>query len=217
MLFLYILSLGPRGPDIRTGISITGCVAQAIYAPLPSRSHQRTMLSRIIDFFTPLKYDSFILLLLSPNHSHFVHLVPEEPGIVEYSRSSSSDPTRLHRFPRGVSPGSRELLGELEINVTEGDSLRDAILRMIDHIEEAYKADTASIGDTLGDTTAGVEPRLRYCEHSLRRGFSAMPEGRQDKERAGAIPNVYPVELVRISRSKPGRIWGDSAMTSFPH
>ncbi|KAL6310211.1 hypothetical protein BKA93DRAFT_754793 [Sparassis latifolia] len=177
------------------------------------------MLANLLAFLNPSRsrHDSFILLIRSSG-VNCVHLVPEEPGVVEQFSAYSGSTNRLPPLSRTVtSIQSGEPLGELEVRVTEGESLPTAVQRLSDHVRGAYDAGSATVGvDKVAEIDAD-EARLHQCERALRQGFRAMAEEGHGNDGAGAAPVKYTVELARISRSRPGRIWDDSMLTSFPH
>ena len=177
------------------------------------------MLSNLLGFFSSdrARHDSFILFIGSPR-VECVHLVPEDPGVVEIFGAYTDRTDRPPALPRTVtSIQSREPLGELEVRVTEGESRFDALERLRDHVKKAYATSSTIIGDDEATGVDADEMRLDQCKHALIQGYRCMVKEGHNKSTTGALPAKYVVELARISRSRPGRIWDESMMTSFPH
>ncbi|KZT03196.1 uncharacterized protein LAESUDRAFT_729456 [Laetiporus sulphureus 93-53] len=177
------------------------------------------MLSNLLGFFSSYRahHNSFILIIGS-SRVECIHLVPEEPGVVEMFGSYSGRTDRPPPLPRTItSIQSREPLGELEVRVTEGESLFAALERLRDYVKKAYNACSTIIGDDKATGVDADELRLDQCKHALIQGFRSLVEEGHNKSTTGALPAKYMVELARISRSRPGCIWDESMLTSFPH
>ncbi|OJD12997.1 hypothetical protein AJ78_06490 [Emergomyces pasteurianus Ep9510] len=175
------------------------------------------MFNNILKQLSKPQHDSYVMLIVSPEPARYqtaIHIVPEDPSIIE--RTQSTPP----RLPHSVSVRSRVPLGNLTTGILKGQDFTDALKQLTELVRKAYDDITAnSKNDVLVSSDAvndSNEKILRRCEHALRQGFSLMMASEQ-KQEPRAAPRVYAVDLARISRSRPGRIWDDSMMTSFPH
>ncbi|KAI0791989.1 hypothetical protein C8Q75DRAFT_805035 [Abortiporus biennis] len=173
-------------------------------------------------------YDSIILLIHRPLSGYTCfHPVPEEVDVVEEFTTYSGTPTASLRLPSSVKAIiSREVLGEIAVRATDGESFTDVSNKLADYIRRFYTVDTETGCDDLGSIGKCAESsgfgegkqNLQRSEQALGEGFNSIvrENEKQQSEGSGALPIKYTVELVRISRKHPGRVVDDSDLTSFP-
>ncbi|KAK2866810.1 hypothetical protein FQN49_003513 [Arthroderma sp. PD_2] len=165
--------------------------------------------------FSNPQYHSYALLILPPGlspkrHLTYIRLTSEHPGIIE--KGDCPRPT----FPRGVSIKSREPLGRLAVQVTEGQSFEDAIKELTEVIQEAYDDDAADLkGDATisNDAINNRNKILRRSGSALRQGFSRMMMSEKTPQ-AGS--QLYTVDLALLSKPKPGPIL-DLLLVTIPY
>ncbi|KAK2880086.1 hypothetical protein FQN49_000600 [Arthroderma sp. PD_2] len=164
--------------------------------------------------FSKPRHDSYALLILSPGRKSltYIHIVPEDPDIIE--EGCCCPPT----FPRCVSIQSRVPLGNLTVRITEGQEFEIVTHQLKELVKNAYNDDDTADPKDDGagppsDASNCINEALCRSERALRQGFSAIVAS---EETPRAAPQLYAVELVRLSKTKPGRIWDDTNPTSFP-
>ncbi|KAI0792001.1 hypothetical protein C8Q75DRAFT_890162 [Abortiporus biennis] len=161
-------------------------------------------------------YDSVLLLInRSPSGYSFIHPVPEDSEVVEEFTKYSGNPSASLTLPGAVKAiRSREELGSIVVRVTEGETFADVSSRLALYVKRLYNADVEA---GAGGADEGMQ-KLERSERALRQGFKAIVEENEKRqsEGSGALPVKYNVELIRISRKKPGRIVDDTDLTSFP-
>ncbi|KIJ36258.1 hypothetical protein M422DRAFT_261400 [Sphaerobolus stellatus SS14] len=84
---------------------------------------------------------------------------------------------------------------------------------LVEYIEVAYRAaGSPPHGDSVPAPVETDEGQLHQCEGALQEAFHVMVDERRDS--TARIGQMVPVELVRVTRKKPGPILNGSELTS---
>ncbi|KKZ61063.1 hypothetical protein EMCG_00641 [[Emmonsia] crescens] len=137
------------------------------------------MFNNIFKQLSKPQHDSYVMLIVSPEPARYqtaIHIVPEDPSIIERTRSA---PPRL---PRSVSVRSRVPLGNLTTGILEGQDFTDALKQLTQLVRKAYDDITAnSKNDVLVSSDAvndSNEKILCRCEHAFRQGFRQVSKSK---------------------------------------
>ena len=165
------------------------------------------MLSRLRDMLAGTanpSYPSAVLILEAASTTTYVlHVVPENSAIerVQYMR-----PGATHFRYGGSIERSREQLGTVLLHVGDGDTP-----------DKFFTAVSVQATRLLREKAATQESGTITVDEALRYAALSNLHEREGREPPVNAAQSYPVFLVRIYRSQPGKIMTDLEPTSISH
>lgn len=166
------------------------------------------MLSRLLNAFTPTTYPSVILIVGDFSvATEIFHLLPEDGTIERFSLSTPSSTTTF-RYG-GATEQTREQIGAVQLHVGDGETTS----RFLDDVErETRKLWSDYLNSEQGPK--GTIDVLGLARDVLKPAALEAIREREGREASMNATQTYPVSVLRINRSRPGRI--SSELTSFP-
>ena len=150
------------------------------------------------------------ILMLGPltTHAYVLHILPEDGTVEHLSRTQY--PTTTFRYG-GAKETSREQLGNVFLHVGDGETVSvflDEVSKRVTKILSELQSEKAAAGDK------GTAPATTH--EALRSATQACMDERTRRQPPKNAAQEYPVFLVRIERSRAGRLFTEAELTSFP-
>ena len=168
------------------------------------------MLSRLINAFSSTRTPSALLVVGNLGATiHVLHLLPEDGTVERFSLTSPSSNTTFRHHD--ACEQGREQLGAVTLHVGDGENAS----LFLDDVE----ARTRKLWDDLssssqGQPLAGGVEVTQLAQDVLRPAALDAIREREGREPSVNATQTYPVYVIYVNRSKPGRIL-PSEPTSF--
>lgn len=164
------------------------------------------MLARLINAISPPRAPSALLVVGKFETTiHVLHLLPEDDTIERFGLTTSSSTTTFRHG--GATEQAREQIGAVDGETTTS---------FLDDVEtRARKMWNGSLSSSPAQMQTGNVETTQLVQDVLRpAALDAIPE-REGRGRSMHATQMYPVFVVRIIRSRAGRIL-TTKPTSFP-
>ena len=165
------------------------------------------MFTRLSKIFTSVNDTNPSVVFVVGNFESMInilHLVPED-GSTERFGVTPTRPTFSHG---GATERSREQIGNITLHVGDGET----VITFLQDVE----AKASKMWDGVPNKPS-EQPALHTVQDVLRSAGLEAINDRDGRPRSMNATQIYPVFVVRISRTRPGPIVTEADFTSFPH
>lgn len=164
-------------------------------------------LSNLLGGSPKADHPSFVLLLGDLSKSaYLLHLVPEEGTTERFNIWQSKRAILCYGPGQEVS---REELAMVFLHVADGETAAKFLHEVGSRAEKIFRERTSEKSTISNDTVTAASEALR----------SAAADSVRDREGRAPPQNAaqtYPIFLVQIQRSRPGKLVTEADLTSFP-
>jgi hypothetical protein len=168
------------------------------------------MLARLINAINPSSAPSVFLAVGKFDATiHVLHLLPEDGTIERFSLTTPSSTTTFCHS--GATEQAREQIGVVTLHVGDGETAAN----FLDDVEtRARKLWNDSLSSSTAQVQMGSVEAIQLVQDVLQQAALDAIREREGRDRSMHATQTYPVFVVRIVRSRAGRILTEPA--SFP-
>lgn len=168
------------------------------------------MLTRLINALTPTRAPSALIVIgylrTTKTTINILHLVPEDGSIERFGLTTNSSTTPFRH--KGATEQAREQIGTVTLHAGDGESaakfLEDVDTRVRKLWNDSLNSKSATEKQTQAQTDSDEVTRL--VQDVLRPAALDAIHEREGRERSMNATQTFPVFILRIVRSKEGRI-----------